>query len=76
MQVKIASGSTFMQRDGDGVDRVISYQSRLLQTEELNYPLHDKELHSKKYALIKFRVHLWATKRLKFHELRITADRD
>ena len=47
-----------MQTDDDGIDRVISYQSRLLKAAELNYPVHDKELLSIKYALVKFREHL------------------
>ncbi|CAI5702336.1 unnamed protein product [Peronospora effusa] len=56
-----AIGSALMQKDDDGVDRVISYQSRLLKATELNYPVHDKELLSIKYALVKFRVHLLGT---------------
>ena len=53
-----AIGCALMQKDGDGVDRVISYQSRLLKGSELNWPVHDKELLAIKYALLKFRVHL------------------
>ena len=56
-----AIGSALMQKDDDGVDRVISYQSRLLKAAELNYPVHGKELLSIKYALVKFRVHLLGT---------------
>ncbi|CAI5705800.1 unnamed protein product [Peronospora effusa] len=56
-----AIGSALMQKDDDGVDRVISYQSRLLKAAKLNYPVHDKELLSIKYALVKFRVHLLGT---------------
>ena len=37
-------GSALMQKDDSGIDRVISYQSRLLKDAELNYPVHDKEL--------------------------------
>ena len=55
---QFAIGSALMQKDDDGVDRVISYQSRLLKAAELNYPVHDKELLAIKYALVKFRVHL------------------
>ena len=55
--------SALMQKDDDGIDRVISYKSRLLKAAELNYLVHDKELLSIKYALDKFRVylfnHLW-----------------
>ena len=56
-----AIGSALMQKDDDGIDRVISYQSRLLKAAELNYPVHDKKLLSIKYALIKVRVHLLGT---------------
>ena len=37
-----AIGSALMQKDDDGINRVISYPSRLLKAAELNYPLHDK----------------------------------
>lgn len=47
-------GSALMQEDNDGIDRVISYQSRLLKAAELNYPVHDKELLLIKYALSSF----------------------
>jgi len=53
-----AIGSALMQVDDSGRNRVISYQSRLLKAAEKNYPVHDKELLSIKYALLKFRVHL------------------
>ena len=56
-----AIGSALMQKDDDGIDRVISYQSKLLKAAELNYPVHDNELLSIKYALVKFRVHLLGT---------------
>ena len=51
-----------MRKDGDGVDRVISYQSRLLKAAKQNRPVHDKELLLIKYALVKFCVHLLGTK--------------
>ena len=60
-----AIGSALMQKDDDGVDRVISYRSRLLKAAELNYPVHDKELLSIRYALSTFEctyrasIHLW-----------------
>ena len=54
-------GSALMQKDDNGIDRGISYQSWLLKAAELNYPLHDKQLLSIKYALVKFRVHLLGT---------------
>ena len=53
-----AIGCALIQTDADGRERVISYQSRLLKSAELNYPVHDKELLAIKYALVKFRVHL------------------
>ncbi|CAI5701126.1 unnamed protein product [Peronospora effusa] len=55
------NGSALMQKDDDGVERVISYQYRLLKAVEMIYPVHDKELLSIKYALVKFRVHLLGT---------------
>jgi hypothetical protein len=39
-----AIGRALMQKDDDGHERVISYQSRLLKAAEKNYPVHDKEL--------------------------------
>lgn len=53
-----AIGCALMQDDPDGKERVVSYQSRQLKDAERNYPVHDKELLSMKYALTKFRVHL------------------
>lgn len=53
-----AIGSALMQHDDDMVERVISYQSRQLKPAERNYPVHDKELLSMKYALTKFRIYL------------------
>ena len=53
-----AIGCALMQTDVDGVERIISYQSRQLKPAERNYPVHDKELLAMKYALVKFRVHL------------------
>ena len=50
-----------MQKDNDGIERVISYQYSLLKTAELRYPLPDKEMLSINYALLKFRVHLFGT---------------
>ncbi|KAG3080225.1 hypothetical protein PI125_g20494 [Phytophthora idaei] len=47
-----------MQRDYEGRDRVVYYQSRQLRPAERNYPVHDKELLAMKYALAKFRVYL------------------
>ena len=41
---QFAIGCALMQRDDDGVDRVISYQSRLLKAAELNYPVREKVL--------------------------------
>ncbi len=53
-----AIGNALMQKDDDGRERVISYCSRQLRGAERNYPVHDKELLSMKYALAKHRVHL------------------
>jgi len=53
-----AIGCALMQVDAEGKERVVSYQSRKLKAAELNYPVHDKELLSIKYALVKFRVYL------------------
>jgi hypothetical protein len=53
-----AIGCALLQRDTEGVERVIAYESRQLRNAELNYPVHDKELLAIKYALMKFRVHL------------------
>ena len=53
-----AIGCALLQKDHEGRDRVISYQSRQLKAAELNYPVHDKELLAIKYALMKYRVHL------------------
>ena len=53
-----AIGCALLQHDGDGNERVISYQSRALKAAEKNYPVHDKELLAMKYALVKFRVYL------------------
>ena len=54
-----AIGSALMQEDDQGHDRVIAYESRQLKAAERNYPVYEKELLSVKYALEKFRVHLW-----------------
>ncbi|KAE9340565.1 hypothetical protein PF008_g11045 [Phytophthora fragariae] len=53
-----AIGCALMQFDAEGRERVVSYQSRQIQPEEKNYPVHDKELLAMRYALIKFRVYL------------------
>ena len=57
-----AIGSALMQHDDDNRERVVAYQSRQLKPAEKNYPVHDKELLSMKYALAKFRVYLLGTK--------------
>ncbi|POM71966.1 Reverse transcriptase-RNase H-integrase [Phytophthora palmivora] len=46
------------QKDEEGRERVISFQSRQLKAAERNYPVHDKDILAMKYALVKFRVHL------------------
>ncbi|KAG2789008.1 hypothetical protein PC116_g18561 [Phytophthora cactorum] len=47
-----------MQHDHEGRDRVVYYQSRQLKPAERSYPVHDKELLARKYALAKFPVYL------------------
>ena len=47
-----------MQYDTDGAERVVCYQSHQLKSAERNYQVHEKELLSMKYALVKFRVYL------------------
>ena len=39
-----AIGSALLQRDVDGRERVIAFESRQLKAAEKNYPVHDKEL--------------------------------
>jgi hypothetical protein len=57
-----AIGCALMQLSDDGKERVVSFQSRQLRPAERNYPVHDKELLSMKYALTKFRVYLLGSK--------------
>ncbi|POM75212.1 Pol protein [Phytophthora palmivora] len=57
-----AIGCALLQKDDEGRERVISFQSRQLKAAERNYPVHDKELLAMKYALVKFRVHLLGTR--------------
>ncbi|POM61136.1 Pol protein, partial [Phytophthora palmivora] len=57
-----AIGCALLQKDDEGHERVISFQSRQLKAAERNYPVHDKELLAMKYALVKFRVHLLDTR--------------
>ncbi|POM77923.1 Pol protein, partial [Phytophthora palmivora] len=52
-----AIGCALLQKDDEGHERVISFQSRQLKAAERNYPVHDKELLAVKYALVKVRVH-------------------
>ncbi|POM76754.1 Putative retroelement [Phytophthora palmivora] len=52
-----AIGCALLQKDDEGRERVISFQSRQLKAAERNYPVHDKELLAVKYALVKVRVH-------------------
>uniref|UniRef100_A0AAV1VFE0 Reverse transcriptase/retrotransposon-derived protein RNase H-like domain-containing protein n=1 Tax=Peronospora matthiolae TaxID=2874970 RepID=A0AAV1VFE0_9STRA len=53
-----ATGCALVQYDSDGVERVGCYQSRQMQADERNYPVHDKELLAMKCTLAKFRVYL------------------
>ena len=50
-----------MQIDDDVIDRVFLYQSLVLKVAELKYPVHDKEIRTIKYALVKFQMHLLGT---------------
>ena len=54
--------SALLQTDVDGRERVIAFESRHLKAAEKNYPVHDEELLTMKYALVKFRVHLLGSK--------------
>ncbi|POM62678.1 LOW QUALITY PROTEIN: putative retroelement [Phytophthora palmivora] len=53
-----AIGCALLQKDDEGHERVVSFQSRQPKAAERNYPVHDKEILAMKYALVKFRVHL------------------
>ncbi|POM80605.1 Pol protein [Phytophthora palmivora] len=57
-----AIGCALLQKDDEGHERVISFQSRQLKAAERNYPVHDNELLAMKYALVNFRVHLLGTR--------------
>ena len=46
-----------MQFDDEGRERVVSYQSRQMQSAEKNYPVHDKELLAMRYELTELRLH-------------------
>ncbi|POM64542.1 Reverse transcriptase [Phytophthora palmivora] len=47
-----------LQKDDEGLERVISFQSRQLNAAERNDPVHDKQLLAMKYTLVKYRPHL------------------
>ncbi|RMX63381.1 hypothetical protein KXD40_005235 [Peronospora effusa] len=51
-----AIGCELMQHDGNGNERVVSYQSRQLKPAERNYPVDDKEPLAMRYAFVKFRL--------------------
>ena len=55
-------GCALLQTDVEGLERVIAFDSRQLKAAEKNYPVHDKEPLTTKYALVKFRVHLLGSK--------------
>ncbi|GMF18910.1 unnamed protein product [Phytophthora fragariaefolia] len=55
-------GCALTQVDGEGRERVVSFQSRQLKAVEKHYPVRDNELLAMKYALVKFRVHLLGKK--------------
>ena len=50
-------GAVLMQQEGDDY-RPVCYESRKLATNELNYPVHEKELLAIIYSLIKWRHYL------------------
>ena len=50
----IAVGSAQLQRDIEGRERVVAFISRKLKAAEKNHPVHDKEFHTMKYALVYF----------------------
>ncbi|GMF19394.1 unnamed protein product [Phytophthora lilii] len=57
-----AIGSSLLQDDAEGRERVVAFESRQLKAAEKDYPVNDKELLAMKYALVKFRVHLLGSK--------------
>ena len=57
-----AIGSALSQTDAEGHERVIAFESCQMKAVEKNYPFHDKELLAMKYALVKFKVHLFGSK--------------
>ncbi|POM79521.1 Reverse transcriptase [Phytophthora palmivora] len=50
-----AIGCALLQKDDEGRERVIFFQSRQLKAAERNYPVHDKLLLVMKCALVKYR---------------------
>ncbi|KAJ9512208.1 hypothetical protein QJQ45_012759 [Haematococcus lacustris] len=53
-----AIGAVLSQRDDNGADYVVAYESRKLQPAEINYPTHDRELLAVVHALTLWRHYL------------------
>ena len=62
-----AIGSALLQTDTEGRESVIVFESRQLKAAEKNDPVHEEELLSMKYALIKFRVHMLGCRSLQIY---------
>lgn len=55
-------GAILVQKDDEGVERVISYLSHKLSGAQLRWPIIEKEAYAIIYALKKFHAYLWAAK--------------
>ncbi|KAJ9511114.1 hypothetical protein QJQ45_013190 [Haematococcus lacustris] len=53
-----AIGAVLSQRDDNGAEYVVAYESRKLQPAEINYPTHDRELLAAVHALTLWRHYL------------------
>ncbi|KAJ9517480.1 hypothetical protein QJQ45_024949 [Haematococcus lacustris] len=53
-----AIGAVLSQRDDNGAEYVVAYESRKLQPAEINYPTHDRELLAVVHALTLWRHYL------------------
>lgn len=59
-----AISCALLQKDHDGHERVVSFQSQQLKVAEKNYTVNDKELLAMKFVLMEFHVHLLGPRRL------------
>jgi transposase InsO family protein len=57
-----AVGAILVQKDNEGVERVISYLSHKLSGAQLNWATIEKEAYAIIYALKKFHAYLWGAK--------------